>query len=98
MAYGSQEMLEYLEEINNCKLDFELTTLIIEAKSRANNNYHQLVNELIDFKKQFIAKNYRDLKMIKRLPTIERKFAVKITRPRLIPFSKGECELILDCN
>lgn len=55
------------------------------------------MSEIILSKKQFIANDYRTLKMTKRLPTAEKKFAVKITKPRLIPFSKQECEMVLNC-
>lgn len=72
--------------------------MIIEAKTKSDSNYNRVIDELIDSKKQFIANDYRTLKQTRRLPTSDKKFTVRILKPRLVPFSKSESEVILNYN
>lgn len=43
---------------------------------------------MLESKKQNIISDYRTLKMQKRLPTKDKRFTIKILKPRLVPFSK----------
>jgi hypothetical protein len=56
------------------------------------------MGELLESRKQFIAQEYRTLKMMKKLPTNEKKFLIKLSHPRFFPFSKAECAGILETN
>lgn len=44
---------------------------------------------MMENKKNFIANDYRTLKMQRKLPTIDKKYIAKISKPRFVPFSKA---------
>lgn len=41
---------------------------------------------------------YQKLKAIKRLPNPEKKYPMSMSKPRLIPYSKVECQMLLNCE
>jgi hypothetical protein len=64
--------------------------VILELKSKSTSVYNQFVKDVIESKKQFILNEYRTMKQTKKLPpTSTKKLEAKITRPRLLPFSKA---------
>jgi hypothetical protein len=51
---------------------------------------------MLKIKFQYIKADYLRVKATKQLPSINKKYVIKLNRPRIIPFSKVECELILN--
>lgn len=69
LAYSGEYLLKYMEEIQGIKFEYNLKEMIINLKSKSKSNYSLTLNELLESRKQFIAQDYRTLKMTKKLPT-----------------------------
>jgi hypothetical protein len=54
-----------------------------------------MIKEIQKSKMTLLMTDYRNLKMQRRLPSITRKYKVKVGKPRLFPFSKAECDALL---
>ena len=53
---------------------------------------------MLKTKTNFILQDYQKLKLMKKLPKPENKYPIKMSKPRLVPFSKVECMKLLDCS
>lgn len=60
--------------------------------------YKDFVRDLLANKISFITQEYQKLKMIKRLPNSSKITSIKMCKSRLVPFSKVEFEILLDCS
>jgi hypothetical protein len=67
-------------------------------KLKKGKNYAEFVNDMLKTKIIWILQDYQKLKQMKRLPTPEKIFSITMSQPRLVPFSKVETTMLLNCN
>ena len=65
-------------------------------KLKKGKSYTEFVKEILKTKINFILMDYQKQKQMKRLPTPEKKYEIKMSKPRLLPFSSVECSKLLN--
>jgi len=56
------------------------------------------MKDILKVKSSFIKTEYNNVKMQRRVPNPSKKYTIKVSRPRLIPYSKVECDTLLNFN